>query len=143
MRKALEIGILAAAMGMMAMGGTAATAAAARAKPKMLNGTWGGDRMNLTMTASGGTIRMDCASGTIKGRVIPDAKGKFTASGTFDQQRGGATLAKDFAAGGRPATFVGQVTGETIRLSVRQDDGSPAQDYVLIRGKTERLVRCL
>lgn len=143
MHKALKIGVLIAAMGVTAMGTTSATGAAARAKPKVLSGTWGGDRMMLTMSATGGTIRMDCASGMIKGKIILDAKGKFSASGTFDQQRGGPTLAKDFVTGGRPATFRGQVMGETLKFSIKQDDGSPEQNYVLTKGRTERLVRCL
>jgi hypothetical protein len=140
MRKVFKIGLLAAGMGMMAM---AASATGAAARPKMLSGIWGGDRMILTMSPTGGTIRMDCANGTIKGKIIPNAKGQFTASGTFDQQHGGPTRAEDFVAGGRPATFRGQIVGETIKLSIIESGSAGAQSYVLIKGKSEKLVRCL
>jgi hypothetical protein len=140
MRNGFKIALLAASMGAIMMSVPASSTAA---KPKMLSGTWGGDRMNLIMTATGGTIRMDCATGTIKGKVIPDAKGQFTAKGTFDAQRGGPVRAEDFKAGGKPATFRGQMVGDTIKLSVTQGDGSTPQNYVLIKGKSERLVRCL
>lgn len=140
MGNGFKAGLLTAGMGAMIMS-IPATSAAPR--PKMITGTWGGDRMNLIMTATGGTIRMDCATGTIKGKVIPDAKGQFTAKGTFDAQRGGPVRAEDFKAGGKPATFRGQMVGDTIKLSVTQGDGSTPQNYVLIKGKSERLVRCL
>lgn len=136
MQNGFKIGLL----GAMIM---AVPAAGAAAKPKMLSGTWGGDRMNLVMTANGGEIRMDCATGTIKGRVIPDAKGRFTARGTFDAERGGPIRAEDFAARGKPAVFRGQIVGETIKLAVTQSGVTEAQSYTLHKGHSEKLVRCL
>ena len=121
----------------------AVPAAGAAAKPKMLSGTWGGDRMNLIMNAKGGDIRMDCATGTIKGKIVPNAKGRFTANGTFDAQRGGPIRAEDFAAKGKPAIFRGQLVGNTLKLAVTTSDTSEPQNYVLRQGHSERLVRCL
>lgn len=140
MRDGSKIGLLAAAMGMMIM---AISAPANAAKPKMLSGTWGGDRMNLTMGSSGGEIRMDCATGTIKGRIIVDAKGRFTARGTFDQERGGPIRAEDFAARGKPALFRGQMTGDTMKLSVTRAGSTTAETYILHQGHSQKLVRCL
>jgi hypothetical protein len=136
MQNGFKIGLL----GAMIM---AVPAVGAAAKPKMLSGTWGGDRMNLVMNANGGEIRMDCATGTIKGRVIPDAKGRFTARGTFDAERGGPIRAEDFAAKGKPAIFRGQIVGETIKLAVTQNGVSEPQSYTLHKGHSEKLVRCL
>ncbi|MEK6637187.1 MAG: hypothetical protein AABY88_03790 [Pseudomonadota bacterium] len=140
MHTGFKFGILASSIGMMIM---AVPASSTPAKPKMLSGTWGGDRMNLAMTAKGGEIRMDCATGTIKGKIIPDAQGRFTASGTFDQERGGPIRAEDFAARGKPAVFRGQVIGETIKLTVTQNDTAAPQSYTLRKGHGEKLVRCL
>jgi hypothetical protein len=136
MRISFKIGLL----GAMIM---AVPALAAAAKPKMLSGTWGGDRMNLVMNAKGGDIRMDCATGTIKGKIILDAKGRFTARGTFDQERGGPIRAEDFAAKGKPAIFRGQMVGETLKLSVTTPGSTDSQNYVLHQGHSEKLVRCL
>jgi hypothetical protein len=136
MRNGFKIGLL----GAMIM---AVPAIGAAAKPKMLIGTWGGDRMNLVMNAKGGDIRMDCATGTIKGKIIPDAKGRFTARGTFDQERGGPIRAEDFAARGKPAVFSGQVTGNIIKLTVTQNGAAETQNYTLHKGHSEKLVRCL
>ena len=140
MRDGYKIGLLAAAMGVMSM---AIPASGAAAKPKMLSGTWGGDRMNLTMGPGGGEIRMDCATGTIKGRIIPDAKGRFTARGTFDQERGGPIRAEDFAARGKPALFRGEMVGNTIKLSVTRAGATTPETYVLHQGHSQKLVRCL
>lgn len=136
MRSGFKIGLL----GAMIM---AVPASGAAAKPKMLSGTWGGDRMILTMSPSGGDIRMDCATGTIKGKIIPDAKGRFTARGTFDAERGGPVRAENFAARGKPAVFRGQVVGETIKLAVSQNGVAAPQNYTLHKGHSEKLVRCL
>jgi hypothetical protein len=140
MRSVFKIGLLATSIGMMIM---TASASGAAAKPRMLSGSWGGDRMNLAMSATGGQISMDCASGVIKGKIIPDAKGRFTARGTFDQEYGGPTRAEDFAAKGKPAVFRGQIVGDTLRLAILTNGAAKAQNYVLHQGHSEKLVRCL
>jgi hypothetical protein len=140
MRYGFKIGLLATSMGAMIM---AVPASSAAPKAKMLSGTWGGDRMNLVMNAKGGDIRMDCASGTIKGKVVPDAKGRFTARGTFDAERGGPIRAEDFAAKGKPAVFRGQIVGDTLKLTVTTSGASEPQNYVLHQGHSQKLVRCL
>lgn len=136
MKNGFKIGLL----GAMIM---TVPAAGAAAKPKMLTGNWGGDRMNLVMDAKGGEIRMDCASGTIKGKIVPDAKGRFTARGTFDAEGGGPVKAEDFAARGKPAVFRGQIIGNTIKLDITQNGVAEPQSYTLRKGHSERLVRCL
>jgi hypothetical protein len=140
MKAAFKMGLLATSFGMAIMT-ISATGAAAR--PKMLSGSWGGDRMNLAMSAKGGQINMDCASGVIKGKVVPDAKGRFTARGTFDQERGGPTRAEDFAAKGKPAIFRGQIVGDTLKLAILANGATEPQNYVLRQGHSEKLVRCL
>jgi hypothetical protein len=140
MRTGFKIGLLASSVGMMIM---AVPASSAASKPKILSGTWGGDRMNLIMTAKGGDIRMDCATGTIKGKIVPDAKGRFTARGTFDAERGGPIRAEDFAARGKPAIFRGQIVGDTLKLAVTTSGSSEPQNYVLHQGHSQKLVRCL
>jgi hypothetical protein len=139
MRKAGKASVLTAMAGMMVMTATGADAA----KPRMLQGNWGGDRMNLVMGPTGGEIRMDCASGTIKGRVMIDAKGNFTARGTFDQEKGGPIRAEDFANKGKPAIFRGQMKGDMISLSVTKPGATETQRYTLHKGHNEKLVRCL
>jgi hypothetical protein len=140
MRNGFKIGFLVASMGAMIM---AVPASGAAAKPKMLSGTWGGDRMVMTMSANGGDIQMDCAGGTIKGKIVLDAKGRFSASGTFDQYSGGPTRAEDFAARGKSAVFRGQIVGDTMKLTVAQSSTGTTQNYVLRKGYGEKLVRCL
>lgn len=141
MRKAGKFSVLTAMAGMMVM--TATGADAAGAKPRMLQGNWGGDRMNLVMGPTGGEIRMDCASGTIKGRVMIDAKGNFTARGTFDQEKGGPIRAEDFANKGKPAIFRGHMSGDMMTLSVTKPGATETQRYTLHKGHNEKLVRCL
>jgi hypothetical protein len=140
MRAAFKTALSVTGIGMIIM---AASETGAASRPRMLSGTWGGDRMILTMDAKGGQIDMDCANGTITGKIIPNAKGNFTARGTFDQERGGPTLAEDFVNKGKPAIYRGQVIGKTIKLTITQDGVTQPTSYTLRQGERPRLVRCL
>ena len=138
MRSNIKTTLFAAGLGAIAM----TVSASAANKVSVPSGAWGGDRMNMMMNATGATIDMDCASGVITGKIKPDAKGRFTARGTFDQQRGGPQRADDFVAGGKPAIYSGQFAGRTLKLSVTPAGATAPQNYVLQQGQRVKLVRC-
>src|SRR5215213_9370661 len=52
-------------------------------------GPWGGEHITLQVTESGGTFEIDCAHGTIEGRLSLDAQGRFDSPGTYVSESGG------------------------------------------------------
>ena len=90
--------------------------AASRVSP----GPWGGDKILLTVTGSGGTLQQICAQGSIGQPLTLDSSGRFDATGTYARQRGGPVREGD----AHPARFTGQMAGMTLMLTVTQtDDG--------------------
>lgn len=83
-------------------------------------GPWGGDRILLTVTDSGGTLQQFCAQGTIDRPLMLDSSGRFDAAGSYMRQRGGPAREGDI----HPARFTGSTDGMTLTLTVTQtDDG--------------------
>jgi hypothetical protein len=102
---------------------------------------WGGDHLELEVTADGAGLNFDCATGTINGALVPDAQGKFTIDGTLVRERPGPTMR-----GGNPAAqakYSGTIHGATLHLIVTVEGSSePYGEYVLTRGKPGRVVKC-
>ena len=105
-----------------------------------LEGIWGGDRMNLEMTGSGGQLQLDCATGTINGAVRPDSTGHFKAKGEWSVHSGGPHRL-DEAQKIDKASFVGHVSNGTLHLQVTANGG--LQKFTLTQGKRVKLVHCL
>lgn len=107
-----------------------------------LEGQWGGDRIRLVIDSTSGRVETDCASGTISGPIKLGADGKFVASGTFEQFRGGPQRA-DEAAAPASARYSGEVKQDAMQLSIIPEGESGAQVYNLRKGAAVKLVRCL
>jgi len=102
---------------------------------------WGGPQVILQRTAQGATLQFDCAHAVIQQPITPDAKGDFTASGTYTPERGGPAR-KDSPPKDLPATFRGNITGDTMQLEITfSGDQSPLQ-FTLTQGKMSKLIRC-
>lgn len=107
-----------------------------------LTGEWGGDRARLVVTAEGGKIDYDCGSGTIKGPLRLDAKGRFKANGAHEEYGSGPTPGDAKAKQGS-AVYRGSLHGDSLTLVV-QIAGQPAsRTFNLVRGKRIKLIRCL
>ncbi len=99
--------------------------------------------MSLVLTAEGGRLEYDCASGAILGRLTVDAGGNFTAHGTHSPGQGGPVREGDRPPM-LPASYSGSVEGDRMTLFVRV----PARDIeigplTLRRGADPVLFRCL
>ena len=106
-------------------------------------GTWGATSLRLEVTAQGATTEYDCAHGTIDEPLVTDRDGRFTAAGTHVREHGGP-IRQDEQPDRHPARYQGQLTGDTMRLTVTLTDVS--QDigtFTLTRGATGRIVKCL
>ena len=103
---------------------------------------WGGQGVAMTSNAEGATLEFDCARGKILQPIKPDAKGEFTARGTYTQERGGPVLKsnppRDVA-----ATYRGSIHGDTMQLEVvLTGGGQTLPAFTLTRGHAGRVVKC-
>ena len=106
-----------------------------------LQGQWAGDQARFVMDTQGGTVELECATGTIAGPVTPGGDGKFTATGTFEQHQGGATRADGPAPA--KARYSGEVQGGSLKLTVLVDGNAVPKVFNLREGARIKLIRCL
>ena len=104
-------------------------------------GTWGGDRLQMTVDAQGARLQLDCASGTIGTPLVLDAQGGFSTSGTFEAQQAGPQRADESAAAA--ARYSGNIKGDLMTLTIQTGSNAPAQVFKLHKGVRVKLVRCL
>lgn len=116
---------------------------AAAAEPAM-DGSWGGDRLQLTIDAKGGRLESDCASGSFTGPLVLAKDGRFVAAGNFTQHQAGPDRA-DVDAPMTRANYAGEVKpdGVTMTLSIQAAGMDAAQVFTLRKGVKVKLIRCL
>jgi hypothetical protein len=104
---------------------------------------WGGEHVGLTVSATGGTLEYDCASGTIDQPILAATDGSFSAIGTHTRGHGGPSMIGEIP-DRHPARYDGWTDGETMRLSVTlTDTGDKLGSFTLVRGQSPRVFRCL
>jgi hypothetical protein len=103
---------------------------------------WGGHDISMKVTPQGATLEFDCAHGNILEPIKANAKGEFTARGTYTPERGGP-VSRDNPPPDLPATYKGSIDGDTMRLEIMlaEKDQAP-EPFTLTRGKVGRLVKC-
>src|SRR5437867_6345063 len=79
----------------------AAIAASGAVKRPIPSGVWGGEHLRLEVTATGGALEYDCATGTVDGRLVIDERGRFTGKGTYAPEHGGPVRRGDQSANAR------------------------------------------
>jgi hypothetical protein len=117
-----------------------APAAPDAAQARVPDGNWGGMGALLTVDGASVAIQFDCAEGTLSGPLTMNEKGRFAVEGTFVRGRGGP-VPEDPPPPER-ATYSGQVSGDTLTMTVRVGD-EEFGTFTVTRGKTARLHRCL
>lgn len=106
-------------------------------------GEWGGDRVGLTVSATGGTLQYGCASGTIDQRIVAGTDGRFAVMGTHTKGHGGPVFQNEIP-DRHPATYAGWTDGETLTLTITlTDTGERLGSYSVSRGQPARITRCL
>ena len=115
-----------------------ACSTATSARITEVTGTWGGDNAGLIVTNTDVHVHIGCTLGDAVGPVHPDADGRFEATGTYNVDAypvdRGIT---------HPATFSGQVIGETMTLTVSLSDTARVLGPVtLIYGKEPKMGPC-
>lgn len=103
---------------------------------------WGGSHVSMKVTPQGATLEFDCAHGSLLEEIKPNAKGEFTAHGTYTPEHGGPVM-RDNPDRDLPATYQGSVDGDTMRLEIMLADNAEAPEpFTLTRGKAGRVVKC-
>ena len=104
---------------------------------------WGGDHVGLTVSATGGVLEYDCASGTIDQPIVAATTGNFVAQGTHTIGHGGPIMVGEIP-DRHPARYEGWTDGEKMTLSVTiTDTGQKLGDFALVRGQSPHVFRCL
>lgn len=106
-------------------------------------GAWGAAGIAMDITASGARIEYDCAHGTITEPLVLDADGRFDVKGRHSREHGGPVREGEDS-NGQPVRYTGQVTGDTMTLTVMPEGSDTAiSSHTLVRGKTGRIHKCM
>lgn len=105
-----------------------------------LTGVWGGDHMSMTVGETDAHLELDCAHGDIPTR-LPAAP--FSVAGTFVREHGGPIRQGEIP-DSHPAMYAASRSRDVMTLTIRlTDTGDVLGTFVLTRGATGRVVKCL
>ena len=103
-----------------------------------VDGRWGGDNAGLIADNTGVHVHIGCTLGNAAGPIRPDANGRFETTGTYNVDAypvdRGIT---------HPARFTGQISGQTMTLTVALTDTARVLGPVtLIYGREPKMGPC-
>lgn len=122
------------------LGGFMVSAGSQKTK-RLTAGIWGGPHVHIEVGSQSAKVEYDCAHGAIEGPLVTDSEGKFEWRGTFSPERGGPVRAGD-SDRSQPATYSGEIKGDTMTLIVKIADSEDTENFTLEKGKTGKLVKC-
>jgi hypothetical protein len=106
------------------------------------SGTWGGEHINLEVTAGGANVEFDCAHGIVSEPLETDNAGRFAAKGTFAFEHGGPVRESE-APANRQVNYSGTIKGARMTLTITFVDSAKSLDsFTLIKDKEGRLTKC-
>ncbi len=111
-----------------------------RKMQRIPTGNWGGQHVNIKVTAQSATIEYDCATGVIQGPLVVDRNGNFKLRGTHRMERGGPVRA-DETPRDLPATYTGSIRGNTMTLNLKVNDAE-VETFKLMKGQEGELFKC-
>ena len=115
-------------------------AAGTRKMQRIPTGNWGGQHINIKVTAQSATIEYDCATGAIQGPLVVDRNGNFKLRGTHRMERGGPVRA-DATPRDLPATYTGSIRGNTMTFNLKVNDAE-VETFKLTKGQEGELFKC-
>jgi hypothetical protein len=120
--------------------GVAVTACSAATSTPITDvvGTWGGDNAGLIVNGTDVHVHIGCTLGDAAAPILPDANGRFEVSGTYNVDaypvNRGIT---------HPATFSGQIVGQSMTLTVSlTDTGQVLGPVTLVYGREPKMGPC-
>lgn len=113
-----------------------------RAPDALVPGVWGGEHIRFEVTGRGANVEYDCAHGTVGGKIVVNAEGRFDVSGLHYEEHGGPVRAGGEAPGYR-VRLRGRVGGSLMKLTVtRADTREAVGTFDLARDREPMLVKC-
>jgi Tfp pilus assembly protein PilV len=107
------------------------------------NGTWGGQHITMTVSSAAIALEFDCAHGSINQPVKVDAKGSFSASGSYTMEHGGPIRVGE-APNTHPANYSGTISGASMTLNIILTDTKQTMgSYSLAYGSSGMVFKCL
>ena len=101
-------------------------------------GTWGGENAGLIVTNNDVHVHVGCTLGNATGPIRADANGRFEVTGTYNVDA--HPVDRGIL---HPATFRGQIVGETMTLTVTlTDTGQVIGPVTLVYGKEPKMGPC-
>ena len=114
-----------------------------RAPETLMPGVWGGEHIRFEVTETGAKVEYDCARGTVEGKIVVDAQGRFNVYGLHYEERGGP-VRPGGAGGGYRVRLSGRVGGSLMKLTVtRAGTRRVVGTFELARDREPSLVKCL
>ncbi len=111
-----------------------------RKADELLPGVWGGQHIRFEVTDDGARIDLDCAHGSLDGKIFVDGAGRFNATAFYQQEHGGPVREEEEARGER-VTLTGRVGGSLMTLTITRGR-TKIGTYTLTRGREARVVKC-
>jgi hypothetical protein len=113
-----------------------------RAPDALTPGAGGGEHIRFVVTEAGANVEYDCAHGTVEGKIVVDAQGRFNAYGLHYEEHGGPSRLGDDA-GGYRVRLSGRVGGSLLKLTVtRAGTRRVVGTFDLARDREPVLVKC-
>jgi len=111
-----------------------------RKMQRIPTGNWGGQHIQMKVSAQSATVEYDCATGVIEGPLVLDRNGNFNLHGTHRRERGGPVRA-DETPRDIPATYTGSIKGNTMTFKLKVGDAE-VETFTLVKGKEGELFKC-
>ena len=113
-----------------------------RAPDTLTPGVWGGQHIRFEVTEGGANVEYDCAHGTVEGKIVVDARGRFSVYGLHYEEHGGPTRPGDDANGYR-VRLSGRVGGSLMKLTVtRPGTRQLVGTFALARDREAAVFKC-
>ena len=105
-------------------------------------GVWGGEHIRFEVTENGASVEYDCAHGTVEGKIVVDAQGRFSVYGKHYEEHGGPVRLGEEASGYR-VRLSGRVGGSLMKLTVtRAGTRKVIGTFNLARDREALIVKC-
>ena len=103
---------------------------------------WGGDHVEMELTASDARLEFDCAHGTIDEPLRADSNGAFQVKGTFTPERSGPSRDGN-ASRIAKVTYSGTIVGDSMTFRIGADGQDPqGATYQLTRDRRGNVRKC-
>jgi hypothetical protein len=93
---------------------------------RLVVGTWGGDSAGMIVGDSTVHVHVGCTSGNVPGRIVVDASHRFDVAGSYHLRMHPIVIGPAM-----PARYTGQLTGETVALTITVTDTVDKKTVVL------------